>query len=193
MTDVQLCCQSQVPRPLPPLLPLIVILIELSLCDSIQLSLRMSINYLCVTLIASRCGSDDCGHSVCVCERKRVWEGDRLCVCVWLFMPNGSKLNFNVCCAYTHTPSFSLPHSLPLSLTLLNMLASFIIYFNYILMPTNSLSVFLSLQVSAQCKICWVSCASWRPTWSAQICLIKKLLQLKMKILYVLLAGTALS
>lgn len=118
MTDVQLCCQSQVPRPLPPLLPLIVILIELSLCDSIQLSLRMSINYLCVTLIASRCGSDDCGHSVCVWERKRIWEGDRLCVCVWLFMPNGSKLNFNVCCAYTHTPSFSLPHSLPLSLSL---------------------------------------------------------------------------
>lgn len=130
--------------PSPPLLPLIVILIELSLCDSIQLSLRMSINYLCVTLIASRCGSDDCGHSVCVCERKRVWEGDRLCVCVWLFMPNGSKLNFNVCCAYTHTPSRSIFLTPFLSLSLLNMLASFIIYFNYILMPTNSLSLSFS-------------------------------------------------
>lgn len=121
VTDVQLCCQSHVPRPQPLLLPLsllFVILIELSLCDSIQLSLRMSINYLCVTLIAPRCGSDDCVATVCVCVC--VWgiQTDSMCVCVWLFMPNGSKLNFNVCCAYTHTPSLSLCLSLSLSFPL---------------------------------------------------------------------------
>lgn len=140
MTDVQLCCQSQVPRPLPPLLPLIVILIELSLCDSIQLSLRMSINYLCVTLIASRCGSDDCGHSVCVC----VWGRETDCVYASDYLCQMAVNWISMFAVLTHTLPLSLSLTPFLSLSLLNMLASIIIYFNYILMPTNSLSLSFS-------------------------------------------------